>query len=72
MAALKVCVASTNPVKIESARRAVSRAYPNVTLDIVARSVPSGVSDQPMTDFETRKVHSFFIYSFTTVHDTDL
>lgn len=49
----KAIVASKNPVKIDCTRQALTLAYPSDDLAIEGVSVPSGVSDQPMTDKET-------------------
>lgn len=50
---MRIIVASTNPVKIDCARRGFARVFPDETLDVNGVSVPSGVTDQPMTDAET-------------------
>ena len=49
----KIVVASLNPVKEEAVRTAFQRAFPDETFLVEGISVPSGVSDQPMTDAET-------------------
>lgn len=49
----KVIVASKNPVKIQCSRLAFEKAFPQDSFEFVGVSVPSGVSDQPMTDSET-------------------
>lgn len=49
----KIIVASQNPVKINSAQTAFEKVFPDVTFDVSGVSVPSGVSDQPMTNTET-------------------
>lgn len=49
---LKVVVASTNPVKLESVGLAFEACF-KMPLELVATSVFSGVADQPMTDGET-------------------
>jgi len=46
-------VASTNPVKIQSALRGFQRMFPDQTFEAEGVSAPSGVSDQPMGDAET-------------------
>ena len=46
-------VASRNPVKIEAARRGFEKMFPGRHFTPVALPVPSGVSEQPMTDEET-------------------
>jgi inosine/xanthosine triphosphatase len=48
-----IVVASTNPVKIEAARAGFSAMFPDEAFTVRGVSVPSGVSDQPMTDGET-------------------
>jgi inosine/xanthosine triphosphatase len=50
---MEIVVASTNPVKIEAARRGFARMFPDAELDLCGVNVPSNVSDQPMTDAET-------------------
>jgi inosine/xanthosine triphosphatase len=47
-----IAVGSLNPVKIESARLAFTRIWPEEEWDARGCAVPSGVSDQPMTDTE--------------------
>lgn len=49
---MKIAVGSTNPVKITAVRQTISRIWPEA--EIVPINVPSGVSDMPMTDEETR------------------
>ncbi len=53
---MRVCVASTNPVKIAAVQGALTKSFPGDTFDVVGKSVFSGVADQPMTDIETRQV----------------
>ncbi|MCA9920732.1 MAG: DUF84 family protein, partial [Anaerolineales bacterium] len=48
---MKVAVGSTNPVKVTAVRRTVNRAWPDA--EVTAVSVPTGVSEMPMTDAET-------------------
>ena len=50
---MKVIVASQNPVKIAATRIGFHKMYPEYEYKFVGTSVPSGVSDQPMTDEET-------------------
>jgi len=49
----RVIVGSTNPVKVESVRRAFERAFGQSPC-IQGLAVPSGVADQPLTDEATR------------------
>lgn len=49
----KIIVASLNPVKEEAVRAGFQQLFPAETFTIEGVSVPSGVSDQPMTDAET-------------------
>jgi inosine/xanthosine triphosphatase len=46
-------VASQNPVKLEAVRVGFARLFPGETFAIEGVGVPSGVSDQPMSDAET-------------------
>ncbi len=50
---LKVIVASQNPIKVDCTKKAFLKTFQNQTLEIVGESLPSGVSDQPMSDEET-------------------
>lgn len=49
----RVVVASTNPVKINAVREGFARMFPDASFEFEGITVPSGVSDQPMTDEET-------------------
>lgn len=49
---MRVIVASKNPVKINCTESAFKKAF-NESINIEGISVPSDVSDQPMTDAET-------------------
>jgi inosine/xanthosine triphosphatase len=48
-----IVVASTNPVKIQAALEGFQRMFPAEQFTVQGIGVPSGVSDQPMTDAET-------------------
>lgn len=48
-----ILVASTNPVKIQAALAGFQRMFPQRRFDATGAAIPSGVSDQPMTDAET-------------------
>jgi inosine/xanthosine triphosphatase len=48
-----VIVASTNPVKIESARRGFVAMFPDESFTVSGISAPSSVHDQPLGDDET-------------------
>jgi inosine/xanthosine triphosphatase len=52
---MRVVVASHNPVKIAAVREAFAMQFPGQDLDVRPVSVSSGVSDQPMSDEETRR-----------------
>ncbi len=54
-ATLRVCVASTNPVKIAAVQGAFTKSFPSNEIVVVGKGVSSGVADQPMTDIETRQ-----------------
>ncbi len=49
----KVIIASKNPVKINAVKQAFEKMLPNDTFEYEGISVPSEVSDQPMSDTET-------------------
>jgi inosine/xanthosine triphosphatase len=49
-----IAIASLNPVKAEAVLQAFSRIFPEEEFTIQTLSVPSGVSDQPMTDADTQ------------------
>jgi inosine/xanthosine triphosphatase len=48
-----VVVASTNPVKINAVKQAYEKMFPQEEFTFEGISVPSGVSEQPMSDEET-------------------
>ena len=48
-----IVVASTNPVKIQSALRGFQRMFPDEQFHAEGVAAPSGVSDQPLGDDET-------------------
>ena len=50
---LHVVVASTKPVKLESARQGFALVFSPRTVYVTGVGVESGVSDQPMTDADT-------------------
>lgn len=50
---ISIVVASKNPVKINATLSGFTKAFPDEEISIEGISVPSGVSDQPMTDEET-------------------
>lgn len=49
---IKIIVASKNPVKIDAVKDGL-KAFLKESFEITGVSVPSGVSDQPMSDAET-------------------
>ena len=51
---MKVVIASHNPVKIRAVNEAFSLQFPGRRIDFIPASVNSGVSDQPLSDEETR------------------
>lgn len=52
---MKVIVASLNPVKINAAKQAFIQVFGDLSIEVGGIHVPSGVSDQPMSDGETRQ-----------------
>jgi len=49
----RIVVASTNPVKINTTRRAFERMFPDEEFEVFGVSASSDVSDQPMGEKET-------------------
>ena len=52
---MKIIVTSHNPVKIGAVRQAFESRFPGQAFELIPISVDSGVSDQPMSDDETRQ-----------------
>lgn len=50
---LRVIVASKNPIKVDCTKKAFSKVFVNQDIKVAGESLPSGVSDQPMSDVET-------------------
>jgi inosine/xanthosine triphosphatase len=51
---MRVIVASHNPVKINATKQAFERVFPNQQIEVEGVTVSSGISDQPMTDADTK------------------
>ena len=51
----KIVVASKNPVKINTALAGFTKMFPDELFDVEGVSVPSNVSDQPLSEEETLK-----------------
>ena len=49
----KIIIASKNPVKVNSVKMAFQKVFPEETFEFEGVSVPSNVSDQPVSDEET-------------------
>ena len=52
---MKIVVTSHNPVKIQAVRQAFKSQFPKHEFELIPLGVDSGVSDQPMSDKETRQ-----------------
>ena len=52
---MKVIVTSHNPVKIAAVRKAFLTQFPKQEIQLIPLAVESGVTDQPMSDAETRQ-----------------
>jgi inosine/xanthosine triphosphatase len=52
---MKIIVTSQNPIKIEAVRQAFESQFPGQALSLIPVAVESGVSEQPMSDAETRQ-----------------
>ncbi|MDW6003149.1 inosine/xanthosine triphosphatase [Vibrio mangrovi] len=50
----RIIVASLNPVKLKAVENAFQEVFPEHQSEVVGISVASGVSEQPMSDSETR------------------
>jgi inosine/xanthosine triphosphatase len=50
----RIVIASTNPVKLNAAKKAFFQLIPDATFEWQPLEVPSGVSHQPISDTETR------------------
>lgn len=50
---MRVAVGSRNPVKVEAVRQAFERVWPEQAWEVQGVEVPSGVSNQPMSDEES-------------------
>lgn len=48
-----VIVASTNPVKVNAAEDGFKKMFPEEEIEVIGKSVASGVAHQPMSDNET-------------------
>lgn len=55
MSRMHIVVASHNPVKVAAAEAAFQACFPALERRVEPLSVPSGVSDQPRSDRETRQ-----------------
>ncbi len=51
---LSIIIASRNPVKGQAVQRGFQRFFPHETLSLTSVNIPSGVSEQPVGDEETR------------------
>ena len=51
---IRLCVGSTNPVKIQAVKNAFEAVFPTYRILCEGIHAPSDVSDQPMTEIETR------------------
>ncbi|MFC1777458.1 inosine/xanthosine triphosphatase [Pseudomonadota bacterium] len=52
---MKIVVTSHNPVKIQAVNQAFKSQFPKREIELIPLGVDSGVSDQPMSDQETRQ-----------------
>ena len=52
---MKIVVTSHNPVKIQAVRQAFKSQFPDHEFELIPLGADSGVSDQPMSDQETRQ-----------------
>ena len=52
---MKIIVASLNPVKLSAVKQAFRTQFPDARPELIPHSVETGVSEQPMSDEETRQ-----------------
>lgn len=52
---IKIAVGSTNPIKVNAVKKAISEAWPNHDIQCFGMKAPSEVAEQPMTSIETLK-----------------
>lgn len=52
---MKIVVTSHNPVKIGAVKQAFISQFPEIELELIPISVESDISEQPMSDSETRQ-----------------
>nr|WP_264193933.1 inosine/xanthosine triphosphatase [Marinomonas algarum] len=52
---IHIQVGSTNPIKVAAAKEAFTLMFPDIIIDCHGINAPSNVSDQPMTESETRQ-----------------
>lgn len=51
---MRIVISSSNPVKIAASKAAFEAIFPDVDMEFIAINVSSGVSEQPVSDAETR------------------
>ena len=68
---MKIVVGSKNPVKIEATRLAFFAVWPDTLWEVVGVDVPSGVSNQPMSDQESIKGARNRARQAIAAHDAD-
>jgi inosine/xanthosine triphosphatase len=52
---MRIIISSKNPVKIAATQAAFHSVFPSKHMEFLSMDVPSGVSDQPASDDETRR-----------------
>ncbi|GAA0757911.1 inosine/xanthosine triphosphatase [Psychroflexus lacisalsi] len=67
----KVIIASKNPVKLQAAKNGLERMFPSQEFECIGVSVPSNVSDQPMSDDETFRGAKNRADNASTTHEGD-
>jgi len=51
---MRIVISSSNPVKIAASKAAFAAIFPSLDMEFVSVNVESGVSEQPVSDEETR------------------
>lgn len=52
---IKVLIGSKNPTKVNAVSAAFKKAFPGFLISFIKTNAPSGVSNQPVGDVETKK-----------------
>ena len=65
---MNIVVASRNPVKVQASLKAFQFIFPEIDSQVSGFSISSGVSDQPMTESETRMGAQNRVHNASNTH----